>query len=178
MTLSAPFQLLASYNQWMNQKLYEAAGTLSAEAIAEDRGAFFGSILGTLNHLVVADRLWLKRFAAQPAIGASLQTVAALPDPVGLDQTLFDSLPALSEHRRWLDEQILRWVASLSETDLEQTVHYHNTQGIAHQKRLSSLLLHFFNHQTHHRGQTTTLLSQAGVEVGVTDLLALIPEAV
>ena len=85
MTEQSHFALLADYNQWMNRKLYAAAGTLDAEALARDRGAFFGSILGTLNHLVVADTIWLKRFAAHPAHARALDALAEVPSPTALD---------------------------------------------------------------------------------------------
>ncbi|MBS98337.1 MAG: damage-inducible protein DinB [Oceanospirillaceae bacterium] len=175
MDMKSHFELLASYNQWMNNKVYEAASRLSEAELARDRGAFFSSILGTLNHLVVGDTLWLKRFATLPGCEAALREVAELPDPESLNQVVFSDLEALLERRVWLDEQIVRWIGRLSEQDLTQVLGYHNTKGVRSDKRLSSLLLHFFNHQTHHRGQVSTLLCQAGVDVGVTDLLALIP---
>lgn len=168
--------LMAAYNAWMNQNLYRAAAKLSPEELIIDRGAFFGSLVGTLNHMVVADRIWLQRFASHPAQHSALDPIRSLPTPTALDQILFTELAALVEHRTMLDDIISKWVASLTETDLDHILSYSSTKGIAHQKRLSSLLLHFFNHQTHHRGQATTLLTQAGQDVGVTDLLALIPE--
>lgn len=168
--------LLATYNQWMNQKLYETAGNLTPAELAEDRGAFFGSLLGTLNHLVVADRIWLKRFATLPAFADALRPVSDLPDPGSLDQILFDRFEALRDHRQWLDTQILEWIDGLEEGDLEQVLAYRNMKGVASRRRVSLVLLHFFNHQTHHRGQATTLLSQIGEDVGITDLLMLIPE--
>ncbi|SJN09911.1 DinB protein [Halomonas citrativorans] len=75
-----------------------------------------------------------------------------------------------------MDHKIINWIAELSESDLKFILRYHNTKGVAATKRYSSLVLHFFNHQTHHRGQVSTLLAQAGVDIGVTDLLAEIPE--
>ena len=168
--------LLASYNAWMNAKLYEAAAALSPDEIAADRKAFFGSLLGTLNHIVVGDTIWLKRFATHPGNHAALEPIRRSPAPHALDQILFDNLPALWEHRQQLDGTINTWAASLTEADLECPLSYKNTKGIAANKRFSSLVLHFFNHQTHHRGQATTLLYQAGIDVGVTDLLMLIPD--
>ena len=94
---------------------------------------------------------------------------------MSLDQIIFDDLASLSAHRIWLDRKIINWVDGLSEGDLDFVLSYHNTKGIRANKRYSSLILHFFNRQTHHRGQAATLLSQAGVDIGVTDLLALIP---
>ncbi|WP_298446883.1 DinB family protein [uncultured Marinobacter sp.] len=176
MTLKHHFELLAAYNQWMNSKVYEAAGQLSETELAKDRGAFFGSILGTLNHILVGDTIWLKRFATHPSCVSSLQEVSKLSNPTSLSQTVFDDIGSLSEHRAWLDRQIVSWIAQLTEGDLGLVLSYRNTKGISANKRYSSLILHFFNHQTHHRGQVSALLSQAGADVGVTDLLALIPE--
>lgn len=175
--MPSSFALLASYNTWMNERLYATAATLPAAEIARDRGAFFGSVLGTFNHLVVADTIWLKRFAGHPARHAALDPVRAWAMPKALDEWPFDRLDALAAHRRRLDAIIEEWIAGLSDDDLAQVLHYDNTRGKSFERTLSSLLLHFFNHQTHHRGQVTTLLSQAGVDVGVTDLLALIPDA-
>ncbi|WP_253443289.1 DinB family protein [Halomonas sp. Y3] len=176
MSLKNHFELLATYNQWMNSKVYAAAGQLSTTDLAKDRGAFFGSILGTLNHILVGDTIWLKRFATHPSCLNSLREVADLQSPTGLNQILFEGLGGLSERRIWLDRQIINWTAELSEGDLDFVLSYHNTKGISANKRYSSLVLHFFNHQTHHRGQVSTLLSQVGVDIGVTDLLAQIPE--
>ena len=176
MSLKDHFELLSVYNQWMNSKIYEAAGQLSATELAKDRGAFFGSILGTLNHIIVGDTIWLKRFATHPSCLESLRELAGLQNPTSLDQMVFNDFSSLSEHRIWLDSKIINWIAELSEGDLDFILSYHNTKGISASKRYSSLVLHFFNHQTHHRGQASTLLSQAGVNIGVTDLLAQIPE--
>ncbi len=176
MSLKNHFELLAAYNQWMNSKVYEAAGHLSATELAKGRGAFFGSTLGILNHILVGDIIWLKRFATHPSCRSSLREVADLQNPTSLDQMVFDDLASLSEQRIWLDRKIINWVAELSEGDLDFVLSYHNTKGIPANKRYSSLVLHFFNHQTHHRGQASTLLSQANVDIGVTDLLAQIPD--
>jgi uncharacterized damage-inducible protein DinB len=168
--------LMAAYNQWMNAKVYEAAATLSEEALAADRKAFFGSIIGTLNHLAVADRIWLKRFASHPARYAALEPVLRLPAPTGLEQLLFADFRGLAEHRKWLDGVIVAWAGSVAEADLDHVLRYTNMKGVAAAKNFFSVTMHVFNHQTHHRGQATTLLTQAGVDVGVTDLVALIPD--
>ncbi|MEQ9397344.1 DinB family protein [Haliea sp.] len=176
MSLSDHFELLAIYNQWINSKFYEAAGHLSATELTTDRGAFFGSILGTMNHILVGDVIWLKRFATHPSCVTSLREVGDLPKPISLNQIVFDDFGRLSEHRAWLDQEIIDWIAELSDGDLDFILSYSNSKGVPANKRYSSLVLHFFNHQTHHRGQVSTLLSQAGVDIGVTDLLAQIPE--
>lgn len=170
------FALLANYNRWMNQKLYSAAGTLDADALAQDRGAFFGSILGTLNHLVVADTIWLKRFASHPAHARALDALAEVPLPIALDAVPFPDFATLRTHREWLDALIVDWTRTAPEGGWSQVLSYGNTRGAPFRKRMDLLMLHFFNHQTHHRGQATTLLSQAGVDVGETDLRALLPD--
>ncbi|WP_339906272.1 DinB family protein [Pseudomonas guineae] len=166
-------QLLARYNAWMNSKLYNAADQLSPQALREDRGAYFTSIFGTLNHIAVADIVWLKRFAEHPACNQLREALIDVPRPTALDQQVFDALAPLQALRGRLDGQISDWVAALTEPDLEQVLAYGNMKGVPAQRPYASLMLHFFNHQTHHRGQASTLLFQAGQDIGVTDLLAL-----
>ena len=168
--------MMASYNQWMNDKLYAAARKLSVDALSAERGAFFGSIIGTLNHIVVADTLWLKRFTAHPSPFESLNAIRALGRPAKLDQILFTDIQPLLAHRTMIDLTILDWAHELGAADLKTAIVYKNMKGVAKRKPLAALLVHFFNHQTHHRGQATTLLSQAGQDVGVTDVLALMPD--
>lgn len=177
MDTCAQFRLLAKYNHWMNQKLYDCAARLPADNLGEDRGAFFGSILGTLNHIVVADTLWLQRFAGYPPHARILHPVSSLATPPALNAILFSDINALTSYRRWLDDIINDWAASLTDADMQARLRYTNSKGISAEKAYASLILHLFNHQTHHRGQVTTLLTQAAVDVGGTDLLALITEA-
>ena len=172
----AHLQLLAEYNRWMNERVYAAAARLAPEELARDRGAFFGSILGTLNHLVVADTLWLRRFARHPRQWPQIAPVLELPVPASLDAIVFEKLPDLRRHRAELDAWIVEWMAVLQDQDLDTPLHYANSKGQPYCRELHGLLAHLFNHQTHHRGQLSTLLTQAGADVGVTDLLALIPE--
>lgn len=167
-------RLMATYNEWMNAKVYQAARTLTDDELSADRQAFFGSVIGTLNHIVVGDTLWLKRFAQHPANHLALEPVRQLAAPHSLDQLLFSDIRALCAHRVWLDQIIVEWSRALTEADLDYTLNYQSMNGVPAGKNFHALLVHFFNHQTHHRGQVTTLLSQAGSDVGDTDLLRLI----
>lgn len=167
--------LLASYNASMNERLYAAAATLPKEVLNADRGAFFGSVMGTLNHIVAGDTIWLRRFMGHPSDLRSLRAMAGIPAPGGLAHIYSDELGVLLAHRRRLDTIIGELAGEVSDADLAQPLVYRNARG-GFRKQFGSLLLHLFNHQTHHRGQATTLLSQAGVDVGVTDLLEWIPE--
>ncbi|SMC16214.1 Uncharacterized damage-inducible protein DinB (forms a four-helix bundle) [Andreprevotia lacus DSM 23236] len=172
------FALLARYNAWMNAKLIDAARQLPAGALTQERGAFFGSILGTLNHLIVADTIWLKRFTHHPAGFAALASVAALPTPDGLNDIPCADLDSYIARRSVLDDALSGMVAALQPADLDVVLDYKNFKGIAMRKAFAPLLLHVFNHQTHHRGQASTLFFQAGVDIGVTDLPMLIPDEV
>lgn len=169
--------LLAEYNRWMNERLYDAAGKLTSEQVFEDRGAFFGSLFDTLNHIAVADLIWLHRLAPMPALAELKGLMAGLPQPKSLRERVAHSLPELAALRTTIDTIITRLATSLDAQALAQTLPYTNMAGQPHAKTLGLLLMHVFNHQTHHRGQASTLLFQAGVDVGVTDLITLIPNA-
>ena len=166
---------MAAYNTWMNGKVYAAAARLGDDEAKRDRGAFFGSIFGTLGHLVVADTIWLKRFARLPARHAALDPLDDEPMPTRLDAHPYPDLAALAARRRELDAMIEAWTATLGEDELSSVLHYANTRGQPFARPLFPLLMHLFNHQTHHRGQASTLLAQAGEDVGVTDLVAMPP---
>lgn len=170
------WKLLAEYNSWMNEKLYEACESLTNEELWENRRAFFGSIIGTLNHIAVADTIWLKRFRSNFPFCATLEPLDRILQPERLDQTLFEEFQGLTQYRKNLDHLISTWVDGIGEDDLVSIVRYKNMRGIESSRKLASLLLHFFNHQTHHRGQVSNLLYQVGIDIGVTDLLALTPE--
>jgi uncharacterized damage-inducible protein DinB len=176
--LSQDVRLMANYNVWMNTKVLDAAMLRSDDELLLDRRAFFGSILGTLNHLIVADTLWLKRFATLEAQREVLAPVLALEMPTSLNQVMFTDIKALATHRKMLDQMIVDMAANMSESSLTEVLHYTNSAGVVSAKPFSSVLIHFFNHQTHHRGQVTTLLTQTGVDVGITDLITLIPNEV
>ena len=151
---------MAAYNQWMNQKIYNACESLTDSDRKDDRGAFFKSIHGSLNHLLLADKIWMGRFLGEAFLATSL------------DQELHSDFAELQQDREKTDESILRWAATLEEETLAGTLHYQSMVNPAPQQfPLWLAVTHFFNHQTHHRGQITTLLSQSGLDVGVTDLL-------
>lgn len=166
-------RLMAEYNRWMNRRLYEAAACLPAQALHEDRRAFFGSILGTLNHLLVADSIWLRRFDAPGHWERLREAIDWLPRPTSLRDPLAGDLPTLAALRTRIDDLIVAWCEHLIFTDLDRVLVYRNVAGESFQRQVGPLLSHFFNHQTHHRGQATTLLFQAGVDPRETDLIAM-----
>jgi uncharacterized damage-inducible protein DinB len=170
--------LMAEYNGWMNERMYAAAAKLPGEALVADRGAFFGSILGTLNHIAAGDAIWLHRLAAHRSSAATLASLAEFPRPAALREPMAQDFAGLTACRQRLDAFILGWVAELTPEHMASDLRYTSTAGVVSTRNFGALLQHFFNHQTHHRGQVSTLLFQAGVDVGVTDLVALIPTRV
>lgn len=157
-------ETLARYNAWMNERLYECCARLTDAERKEDVGAFFKSIHGTLNHLLLADRVWMSRFT-----GTQFKA-ATLADELYAD---FDELRA---QRETTDRDISRWAKAMTDADLEGELTYMSMVDPAPRRYpMGTVVTHFFNHQTHHRGQLTTLLSQRGIDPGVTDLIWLAP---
>ncbi|WP_372824579.1 DinB family protein [Polaromonas sp.] len=169
------YRFLARYNRWMNQRLYASCDTLGDEERKRQRGAFFGSIHHTLTHLVLADKMWLHRFASQETVFAALSpALLALPEGSDYSSDLHPDWQDLRQTRDALDEMIEQWLAGMAQDFLTSAMRYTNTKGVQRAHPAWQAMTHFFNHQTHHRGQVTTLLMQAGVDIGVTDLIALV----
>jgi len=146
--MKSRYQMLAGYNAWCNGRLYDAAAKLTDNDYRADRGAFFKSVHGTLNHLLVGDLIWMKRFT-----GVGEQ-------PPSLDAILYDEFAALRTVRQTQDALISRYVECLNKDDLNRAIRYRtfvNPQTI--EQALQPALDHFFNHQTHHRGQAHGLLT-------------------
>lgn len=173
--MTANFALMASYNRHMNTALLAAAALLSDDELNADRGAFFRSIMGTLNHMLVGDIIWLKRFACHEVTFPSLLNMSSFKAPSALDVRLCSTLSELTVKRAYMDDIIIDFTAELTEQAIASPLAYNNSKGLSFNKNFGCLLQHFFNHQTHHRGQLSTLLYQAGVDVGVTDLVLSIP---
>jgi uncharacterized damage-inducible protein DinB len=160
MSMKAQFEMLAAYNCWVNERLYEAAAKLGDADYRADRGAFFGSLHGTLNHLLLGDRIWMHRFTGEGE------------EPKQLDAILHDDFDSLRAARRVEDGRLITYVERLSEADLRGTIRYRSTRSPAEiEQYLAPLLLHFFNHQTHHRGQAHCLLTAIAGEAPSFDLL-------
>jgi uncharacterized damage-inducible protein DinB len=160
-------RLLTRYNRWMNEKIYAASEQLSDEERKADRGAFFKSIHSTLNHLVWGDAMWLGRFTKGTVLERAMPTVAAGTD-------MYADWAQLKATRNELDDALTTWAASLDTVWLAGEFSWYS--GITKTTRSGlawQAVVHMFNHQTHHRGQVTTLLAQQKIEIGATDLMML-----
>lgn len=160
----------------MNQRQYFSVANLSKAGLYEDKGAFFKSVIGILNHILVGDIIWLKRFAEHPSGREALSYICMLEKPSSLNAILFTNFGELNSERKKIDEMIIQWVNQLSYKDIDECISYSNMAGKSFSKSFASLINHLFLHQVHHRGQITTLLSQCGVDFGETDIIEIINE--
>lgn len=153
------FATMARYSHWMNDRLYALCAEFTDAERKTDRGAFFKSIHGTLNHILVGDRIWLGRLN-----GKTIQVSR-------LDQELYSNFPELLGERQQTDCDIDAWVAALTDGRLAETLTFRRvTDGQERTLPVWLAAMQLFNHQTHHRGQLTTLIKQAGKDPGITDL--------
>lgn len=157
---------MARYNAWQNKQLRAAFDTLSEVELRKDRGAFFGSLMDTANHLLWGDTLWMSRFDGGPGPGLD-----------AAQHKSFTPTPAVWAGERYkMDARILRWAEGLHTVDLKGDLEwYSGTMGHDMARPFDLCITHFFNHQTHHRGQIHAMLTKAGATAPVTDL-AFMPE--
>ena len=141
------FKQLAAYNKWANSRLYAAVLDLSEPAYRLHIGVFFGSLHGTLNHLLLTDRLWLKRLTGEG------------DHPNRLDAILYEDRMELARARIAEDERLITLIEKYDEAALRGLHSYKTTSGMPQSQVLGDILMHLFNHQTHHRGQAHACLS-------------------
>lgn len=154
------FAMLANYNRWANERIYDAAGELDEDEWRRDVSAFFVSLCGTLNHILVADRIWMRRFSGTG------------PTPVRLDECIASDREKLRSLRAQEDTPIIDWIDTLSDDAFQKSFSYTTvTDGKTISQLLGSALAHLFNHQTHHRGQAHGILSQLGKSPPSLDLI-------
>jgi uncharacterized damage-inducible protein DinB len=151
---------MAEYNAWCNRRVYDAVSLLSDAEFRADRGAFFKSIQGTLNHLLATDRIWMKRFTGEGDA------------PARLDAILFDAFAELRQAREAEDARILGYARGLTEESMGRRFRYSMISDPTEvEEPLAPALFHLFNHQTHHRGQVHCMLTGLGYEAPSLDLI-------
>lgn len=154
------YRVFAGYNAWANRRLYDAAAALPDADYRADRGAFFKSMHGTLNHLLATDRIWMKRFTGEGDA------------PERLDVILHERLDELRAAREAEDRRIVAWIDGLDEARLGGVIRYRRVSTPDEfVQKLMPALNHWFNHQTHHRGQAHAILTGLGRIAPELDLL-------
>jgi uncharacterized damage-inducible protein DinB len=158
-------RMMAAYNTEMNRRLYDAAGRLSDMERRRDRGAFWRSIHGTLAHLIWGDKQWMARFAGWE------KNVLKLSESAQPDREFM----ALRAERTSIDARIEAWARRIDPAWLDGDLSWFSgAAGREMSKPLSLLVPHFFNHQTHHRGQVHAMITAAGEQTGETDLMLIV----
>ncbi len=143
--------MLARYNRWANRRLYATAAQLPDELYRGEAGVFFRSLHGTLNHLLTADRIWMRRLEGKGE------------HPTALNAIVFEDFASLRQAREAEDERIVRFVEGLTDADLGAPRDYQTLNGTPQRQPLQEILAHVFNHQTHHRGQAHAALTAVGI---------------
>jgi len=167
MITPAYLRTMAEYNAEMNRRLYAAAARVPDAERRAPRGAFWGSLHATLNHLLWGDRQWMSRFDGWPKPAT----------PIKESGGLYDDFATLAEARVEADAAISRWAGKVDDAWLAEDLVWFSgaaQREIRAPKRL--LVTHMFNHQTHHRGQAHALLTAAGQDTGDTDLFLVVPQ--
>jgi uncharacterized damage-inducible protein DinB len=149
--MKSHFEMMASYNEWANVRLFRSAETLDEVLYRKEVGAYFRSLHGTLNHLLVSDRIWMRRLSGTGE------------HPEKLNAILFHDLPSLRAARREEDSRIIAFVRSLDESAFEESLDYRTLNGTPQRQRRREILAHLFNHETHHRGQAHAILTVLGM---------------
>jgi len=145
--------LRAEHNQWVNARLYDVAAKLSEADYLADRGAFFGSVHNTLNHIVTTDMIWMNRIDGTGEV------------PSGLDAVLFDTLAATRDAREALDARMIAAVAAMDDAALQEPIRFKARNGDDVAIPTNLMVANLCNHETHHRGQVHALLTGLGQEV-------------
>lgn len=156
-------QIMPRYNAWANDKIYEMCGQLSLDAYHKDRQAFFGSIHNTLNHILLVDRLWVARLEGDDVKGIT-----------SLDQILYKEFKELSLAREVQDQKFIELVDGMTSKEFSKKLKYQRINGKECEDAKGEMLITLYNHQTHHRGQVHTMLTQIGLsppDMDVTDFL-------
>lgn len=164
------YRAQAHYNAWFNERLFDAAALMSDEARKRDAGAFFGSVHRTLNHILLGDRIWLGRLATTPGGFSAFDAATLISGSYALDAELYEDFEQLRAQRRDTDAVICAFADELTDEVLASSMRYANSRGTSREHPTWIAVSHLFNHQTHHRGQVTTLLAQVGIDPGVTDM--------
>jgi uncharacterized damage-inducible protein DinB len=156
------FLMMARYNAWANLRLYKMAGALPEELYRREVGVYFKSLHGTLNHLLVTDRIWMRRLTGEGSHPNKLNAIA------------FDDFASLQAARTSEDLRIVNYTENLQEADIEKELDYTTLNGTPQRQPICEILAHWFNHQTHHRGQAHAILTLVGVtEPDPLDLLVM-----
>lgn len=167
---------MSLYNQRMNAQLMDCCLTLSNDIIEKETHSFFPNIVSYWNHILFGDLILLGRLASNSIAQLSLKDLSEFPSPKSPKDIYHNQLSDLAVLRKKVDELIVQYCRILTEEDCDKYITYTTTEGDSMTKAVADITQHIFNHQTHHRGQLTCVLSQFGVNYGCMDLPVIVSE--
>jgi len=168
--------MMSLYNQRMNDQLMDSCLALSNDVLEKETNSFFANIIGYWNHVIFGDLILVGRLALNQIGKLSSQDLSLFPIPKSPQDIYYRQLFDIAVLRKQIDELIIRYCTNLTEEDCEIFISYKTTEGVAITKSVADVTQHIFNHQTHHRGQLTCVLSQFGVDYGCMDLPVIVSE--
>lgn len=175
MDLPANFRMMALYNQRMNKQLLAVCGQLSDEQLNQDTLSFFPTVMSYWNHILFGDLIMLRRLVSNQIVQLDESILSELPVAESVNDRFVNTLEALIPLRQKLDEVYVTITNAFDLKDCARTVSYTTTEGQCLERSVGEFCQHIFNHQTHHRGQLTCILSQFGLDFGCTDLPVIVP---
>ena len=176
LSLSKNFKMMSLYNQRMNSQLIGHCQTLTTETLEKNTQSFFPNIISYWNHILFGDLILMGRLASNNIAKLSPLDFSEFPTPTSPQDIYHTNLLDIAMLRAQVDALIIRYCYNLTEEDCDRFITYTTTEGIAITKAVADVTQHIFNHQAHHRGQLTCLLSQAGVDYGCMDLPVIVAE--
>ncbi|WDE01579.1 DinB family protein [Thalassomonas actiniarum] len=176
MSLVKNFRMLSRYNIRINRQLLGCCEQLSTQALTKESHSFFPNVISYWNHLLFGDLILLKRLAANNLAGFTLNDFDTFPEPVSPQDIYHQELTDIRTLREQVDQVIVEFFANLTDDECAQLMSYTSTEGELITKCVADVCQHLFNHQSHHRGQLTCVLSQLGIDYGCMDLPVLVPE--
>ena len=167
---------MSLYNERLNNQLIDCCATLSSETLNKDTNSFFSSVISYWNHILFGDLILLNRLAETELTNLKTKTLSNFPTPKTTKDIYQSEFSKFIPLRQQLDQLIIVFCTNLTEDECKKVFSYRTTEGQLVNKVVSDVIQHIFNHQTHHRGQLTCVLSQLGVDYGCTDLPIIVPE--
>ncbi len=176
MSLTKNFKMMSLYNQRINSQLMASCLVLSPEILEKETHSFFPNIISYWNHILFGDLILIGRLALNHIGELSPEMLCTLPIPKSPQDIYFRKLSDIAVLRKQVDELIIQYCKNLTEKECEKFITYQTTEGVSITKAVADITQHIFNHQTHHRGQLTCVLSQFGVDYGCMDLPVIVSE--
>lgn len=176
MSLTSNFAMLALYNARINKQLLRCCQALPIADLTRATHSFFPNIITYWNHLLFGDLIMLGRLANNNVSSLTVNDLEQFPKPLSTKDIYFEVFADIVEVRTQVDALIMQYCHHLTDKACEQVINYQNTEGVHITKKVADMTQHMFNHQTHHRGQLTCILSQMGVDYGCMDLPIIVSE--